>query len=76
MRTAHAGRLSSEDIGNQVRVAGWVATRRDHGGVLFVDLRDASGIVQVVINPEEQPDLDDVTHALRDEFCISVLGSV
>ncbi|MCH7586236.1 MAG: aspartate--tRNA ligase [Acidobacteria bacterium] len=76
MRTAHAGLLSSEDIGNQVRVAGWVATRRDHGGVLFVDLRDASGIVQVVINPEEQPDLDDVTHALRDEFCISVLGSV
>lgn len=76
LRTAHAGRLSSEDIGNQVRVAGWVATRRDHGGVLFVDLRDASGIVQVVINPEEQPDLDDVTHALRDEFCISVLGSV
>ncbi len=76
LRTAHAGLLSSEDIGNQVRVAGWVATRRDHGGVLFVDLRDASGIVQVVINPEEQPDLDDVTHALRDEFCISVLGSV
>jgi len=76
LRTAHAGRLSSEDIGTQVRVAGWVATRRDHGGVLFVDLRDASGIVQVVINPEEQPDLDDVTQALRDEFCISVLGSV
>ncbi len=76
LRTAHAGDLGSEDIGTQVRVAGWVATRRDHGGVLFVDLRDASGIVQVVINPEEQPDLDDVTHALRDEFCISVLGMV
>ncbi len=76
LRTAHAGDLGPEDIGTQVRVAGWVATRRDHGGVLFVDLRDASGIVQVVINPEEQPDLDDVTHALRDEFCISVLGSV
>ncbi len=76
LRTAHAGDLGSEDIGTQVRVAGWVATRRDHGGVLFVDLRDASGIVQVVINPEEQPDLDDVTHALRDEFCISVFGVV
>ncbi len=76
LRTARAGHLGSGDIGTEVRVAGWVATRRDHGGVLFVDLREASGVVQVVINPEEQPDLVDLSHALRDEFCISVLGSV
>jgi len=76
LRTARAGHIGSDDIGTEVRVAGWVATRRDHGGVLFVDLRDASGLVQVVINPEEQPALADVAHALRDEFCISVLGSV
>ena len=76
LRTARAGRVGPDDIGIEVRVAGWVATRRDHGGVLFVDLRDASGIVQVVINPEEQPALAAVAHDLRDEFCISVLGSV
>jgi len=76
LRTARAGRLGRAEIGSEVRVAGWVATRRDHGGVLFVDLRDATGIVQVVINPEEHPDLADLTHTLRDEFCISVLGEL
>ncbi len=76
LRTARAGHVEVSDIGTEVRVAGWVATRRDHGGVLFVDLRDASGIIQVVINPEERPDLAELAHTLRDEFCISVLGLV
>jgi aspartyl-tRNA synthetase len=76
LRTARAGTLDAGEIGTEVRVAGWVATRRDHGGVFFVDLRDASGIVQVTINPEDHPELTSVARGLRDEFCISVLGSV
>ena len=54
-RTAHAGDLSAAAAGRQVRLAGWVARRRDHGGVIFIDLRDSSGIVQVVLNPEDSP---------------------
>ena len=70
IRTHNAGSLRSDHVGQQVRLAGWVARRRDHGGVAFVDLRDASGIVQVVI-PDE-----DVASPLRSEFCLSVVGEV
>jgi aspartyl-tRNA synthetase len=76
LRTVRAATLDTNAIDTEVRVAGWVATRRDHGGVFFVDLRDASGIVQVTIDPEAQPDLAGVARTLRDEFCISVLGTV
>lgn len=76
LRTTRSAHLGTGEIGTEVRVAGWVATRRDHGGVIFIDLRDASGLVQVVINPEEQPQLAETAHALRDEYCISVLGTV
>jgi aspartyl-tRNA synthetase len=76
LRTARAGTLRSDAIGTGVRVAGWVATRRDHGGVFFIDVRDASGLVQVVINPVEHPELATTAQALRDEFCISVAGTV
>ncbi len=72
MRTAYAGDLTSEDIGRTVRLAGWVARRRDHGGILFVDLRDARGVLQVVIDPEQVP----VSHDLRMEYCITVEGPV
>jgi len=74
LRTAGAGELRAGDIGRRVRVAGWVATRRDHGGVFFVDLRDASGLLQVVINPEDHPEIAGSADRLRDEFCISVEG--
>jgi aspartyl-tRNA synthetase len=76
LRTARAGTLGTDQVGSEVRVAGWVASRRDHGGVFFVVLRDASGIVQVVINPDDHPELDEVSRQLRDEFCVSVLGVV
>lgn len=76
MRTARAGALRVADTGREVTVAGWVATRRDHGGVLFVDLRDASGIVQLVINPDEDPAAGAVGRDLRDEFCITATGTV
>jgi aspartyl-tRNA synthetase len=59
-----------------VQLAGWVARRRDHGGVAFIDLRDASGIVQVVVNPDESPAPPEVLRALRAEFCLTVTGIV
>jgi aspartyl-tRNA synthetase len=62
--------------GAQVRVAGWVHRRRDHGGLVFVDLRDRTGLVQVVFNPEAAPEAHKGSHALRSEWVISVQGEV
>ncbi len=70
IRSHDAGTLRAEHLGQQVTLAGWVARRRDHGGVAFVDLRDASGVVQVVIRDEQ------VAHPLRAEFCMRVVGEV
>ncbi|BBH63578.1 aspartate--tRNA ligase [Actinoplanes sp. OR16] len=69
IRTHDAGTLRASDAGTTVTLAGWVARRRDHGGVIFVDLRDASGVVQVVFREED-------AHALRNEFCVKVIGEV
>ncbi|MDR3081878.1 MAG: aspartate--tRNA ligase, partial [Streptomyces sp.] len=71
IRTHEAGTLRAAHAGEEVVLAGWVARRRDHGGVAFLDLRDASGTVQVVWRGTE-----DVTHELRPESCIRVAGSV
>lgn len=70
IRTHDAGSLRPTDTGTTVTLAGWVARRRDHGGVTFLDLRDASGSVQVVCR-----DLPEV-HALRSEWCVTVAGAV
>src|SRR5208282_4871149 len=70
IRSHEAGSLRASNAGEQVRLAGWVARRRDHGGVVFIDLRDASGVVQVVLREE------DVAHDLRAEFCVLVTGTV
>ena len=72
MRTHRAGDVRSEMIGETVTVCGWVAARRDHGGVVFVDLRDTAGIVQVVLDPAVTPE----AHDLRSEYCIKVEGAV
>ena len=69
LRTHDAGTLSKKNIGEQVTLAGWVARRRDHGGVAFIDLRDASGAVQVVIK-------DEIAGALRAEWCVLISGVV
>ncbi|MCL1601813.1 MAG: aspartate--tRNA ligase [Actinomycetia bacterium] len=76
MKTIGAGEIRTDQVGDTVTLAGWVARRRDHGGVIFIDLRDASGIVQVVLNPEDAPADDDVLHGLRSEYCIQVTGTV
>ncbi|GAA4750402.1 aspartate--tRNA ligase [Modestobacter marinus] len=69
LRTHDAGTLRATDAGSTVTLAGWVARRRDHGGVVFLDLRDASGYAQVVVREEE-------AHALRNEYCVLVTGDV
>jgi aspartyl-tRNA synthetase len=73
IRTHEAGTLRSTHAGEAVTLAGWVARRRDHGGVVFIDLRDASGVVQVVFRGEGE---DRPEHALRSEFCVRVVGHV
>ncbi|QCW50957.1 aspartate--tRNA ligase [Nocardioides dongxiaopingii] len=70
IRTHDAGALRAEHAGQTVILAGWVANRRDHGGVAFIDLREASGVVQVVVRDEQ------VAHALRAEYCLKVTGEV
>jgi aspartyl-tRNA synthetase len=76
MKTIGAGELSTTDIAHEVTLAGWVGRRRDHGGVIFVDLRDSTGIVQVVLNPEDAPASEEVLHGLRLEYCVQVNGTV
>jgi aspartyl-tRNA synthetase len=86
IRTHDAGRLRAADVGATVTLAGWVARRRDHGGVTFIDLRDASGVAQVVVRGAEADSdgggaaaPDEVTrlgHELRNEFCVRVTGTV
>ncbi|HTM85468.1 MAG TPA: aspartate--tRNA ligase [Mycobacterium sp.] len=73
LRTHDAGSLRSTDAGQQVTLAGWVARRRDHGGVIFIDLRDASGVSQVVFH---DAGVLAEAHRLRAEFCIAVQGTV
>jgi aspartyl-tRNA synthetase len=72
IRTHEAGTLRADHAGEDVVLAGWVARRRDHGGVVFIDLRDASGIVQVVWRGEEATG----AHEVRAEFCVLVTGTV
>jgi aspartyl-tRNA synthetase len=73
LRTHEAGTLRAADTGTTVTLTGWVAKRRDHGGVAFIDLRDASGVVQVVARDEV---LTGAAHDLRNEFCVKVTGEV
>src|SRR5450755_1515513 len=76
IRTHGAGTLRASDAGQTVVLAGWVARRRDHGGVVFIDLRDASGVVQVVWRGEDAAAEQDAGHGLRAEFCVRVSGTV
>jgi len=69
-RSHQAGTLRKSDVGTQVTLSGWVARRRDHGGVAFIDLRDASGAVQVVIHDEA------LAGSLRAEWCVKIVGTV
>ena len=76
LRSHAAGSLRSSDAGQQVTLAGWVARRRDHGGVIFIDLRDASGVAQVVFRDPQDTQVLAQAHRLRAEFCVAVTGVV
>jgi aspartyl-tRNA synthetase len=75
-RTHHCNELRKTDIGREVKLAGWVAVRRDHGGVIFIDLRDREGLTQVVFRPEENAEVAKQSHSLRTEDVIQVCGKV
>ncbi|WP_026735611.1 aspartate--tRNA ligase [Fischerella sp. PCC 9605] len=76
MRTYYCGELRKEHIGEIVTLYGWVDRRRDHGGVIFLDLRDRSGIVQIVSDPQRTPDSYVEANTLRNEYVIKVIGRV
>ena len=76
MRTYYCGEIRKENIGETVTLCGWVDRRRDHGGVIFLDLRDRSGLVQVVSDPQRTPDSYKDAEALRNEYVVKVTGRV
>jgi aspartyl-tRNA synthetase len=75
-RDAMCGELRADDAGRRVTVAGWADTRRDHGGLVFVDLRDAAGKVQLVLNPERSQAAAEIAHEIRNEFVLQATGEV
>ncbi len=74
--THQCGEINVSHIDEQITLAGWVQRRRDHGGLIFVDLRDSAGIVQVVFSPEVEPDAHLLAHEIRSEFVLAVRGKV
>ncbi len=70
------GEVQPEDVGRRVTLAGWADSRRDHGGLVFIDLRDQSGICQLVINPERAPEPSKTAHDVRNEFVLRAQGEV
>src|SRR5438046_3832511 len=72
----HCGSLRASDEGRELELYGWVARRRDHGGLIFIDLRDRWGIVQVVFSPERAPGAHELASSLRGEFVVRVGGGV
>ena len=76
LKTHSCGELTKKNIGNEVTLAGWVDRRRDHGGLIFIDLRDKGGIIQVVFNPETSKDAHKQANKVRSEYVIRVGGKV
>ena len=75
-RTDYTGTLREKDIGRAVVVCGWVHARRDHGGVRFIDLRDRSGILQLVFDPSQHPQAHERAGEVRLEFVVAVSGTL
>lgn len=76
MRNKNCGEIRETDIGSSISLAGWVNRRRDHGGLIFIDLRDRSGIVQVVFNPAVDAKAHETAHEIRNEYVLQVNGEV
>jgi aspartyl-tRNA synthetase len=75
-RDLRCGEVRAEHVGRRLTLAGWVDTRRDHGGLVFVDLRDASGLCQLVMNPERAPEAASAAHEVRNEYVLRAVGEV
>ncbi|HEY8517922.1 MAG TPA: aspartate--tRNA ligase [Candidatus Binatia bacterium] len=75
-RSVYCGEVRMSDVGRELILMGWVANRRDHGGIVFIDLRDRTGIVQLVLDPDDSPVAHQRAHALRSEFVIAVHGKL
>ena len=75
-RTNYCGLLTSADIGKEVTLMGWALRRRDHGGLIFIDLRDKAGIAQVVFDPEKSADAHEKAEAIRNEYVLAIRGTV
>ena len=76
MRTHHCNELRDSHIGQTVTLIGWVNSARDHGGVIFIDLRDREGLTQCVFHPDENPEVSALSHTLREEDVVQVTGTV
>ena len=75
-RDLMCGEVRSEQIGSRIALSGWAARRRDHGGLVFIDLRDRTGVCQLVLNPEVSPESAQVAHEIRNEFVLRAEGEV
>ena len=75
-RSGYCGDLNRENIGNEVTLMGWVQSHRDHGGVIFIDLRDRTGIIQIVFNPAVNKQSHEKAEQIRDEWVIAVKGVI
>ncbi|MBL8289453.1 MAG: aspartate--tRNA ligase, partial [Rubrivivax sp.] len=75
MRTTYCGLVSETLLGQEVTLMGWAHRRRDHGGVIFIDLRDREGLVQIVCDPD-RPEMFATAEGVRNEFCLKVVGKV
>ncbi len=76
LKTHNCGELTRDHVGKKVTLAGWVHRRRDHGGLVFIDMRDSQGLVQVAFNPEVSKEGHEVATKLRHEYVIRVMGEV
>src|SRR5580765_7218939 len=75
-RDLRCGEARADRAGERATLAGWAARRRDHGGLVFIDLRDESGLCQLVINPEHAPEAAAAAHGIRNEFVLRAEGEI
>jgi aspartyl-tRNA synthetase len=76
LRTHTCNELLSSNIGETVTLSGWVSNRRDHGGIIFIDMRDRYGLTQVVFDPEDNKEAHVLANTFRSEFVIKITGTV
>ncbi|HCC68887.1 MAG TPA: aspartate--tRNA ligase [Nitrospiraceae bacterium] len=76
MKTHFCGELRESEVGREVVLCGWVRRRRDHGGLIFIDMRDRTGLVQIVFNPEISPDTHEAAHKIKNEYAMYIKGEV